>query len=126
MPAHTAVFNGVLADPMPTGITYLSSSATFSATNTAPATDPLPPGFTLDPANGTLRFPVSYVNNDDTPHLFQVQIRARVSTLASNAQASSAPTPRASTASRAPVLGDDLPTVTDRSDGRPSSRPRSR
>ena len=34
VPAHTSVFNGVLTDPMPTGITYLSSSATFSATNT--------------------------------------------------------------------------------------------
>ena len=98
---------------MPTGITYLSSSATFSATNTAPATDPLPPGFTLDPANGTLRFPpAGYTNDTDTPALFEVRIRARVSTLASNAQG----VPRTNTArfdsQSAPILGTDLPTVT--------------
>ncbi len=29
VPAHTAIFNGVLTDPMPTGVTYLSSTATL-------------------------------------------------------------------------------------------------
>ncbi len=115
VPARTSVFHGVLSDPMPTGITYLSSSATFSATNTAPATDPLPAGFTLDPANGTLRFPAGYTNDTDTPHLFEVRIRARVSTLASNAQG----VPRTNTArfdsQSALILGTDLPTVTDTS-----------
>ncbi len=115
VPAHTSVFDGVLTDPMPLGITYLSSSATYSASNTAPATAPLPAGFTLDPANGTLHFPPSYANNDDNPHLFEVRIRARVSTLASNAQG----VPRVNTArfdSKSSLgLGTDLPTVTDTS-----------
>ena len=84
-------------------------------TNTSPATDPLPAGFTLDPANGTLRFPASYINNDDNPHLFEVRIRARISTLASNAQGSSASTPPRFDSQSAPVLGTDLPTVTARS-----------
>ncbi len=100
---------------MPTGVTYLSSSATFSATNTAPATDPLPAGFTLDPANGTLRFPVSYVNSDDNPHLFEVRIRARISTLASNGQGVQRANTSRFDSQSAPVLGTDLPTVTDSS-----------
>ena len=115
VPAHTSVFHGVLSDPMPLGLTYLSSSATFSAGNTSPATDPLPAGFTLDPANGTLRFPPSYANNDDNPHLFEVRIRARVSTLASNAHG----VPRVNTSrfdSRSALgLGTDLPSVSDSS-----------
>ena len=86
VPAHTTVYNGRLTDPMPTGITYLSSTAGFSATNTSPATGPLPAGVTLDPANGNLTFPATYINDTNTPHLFEVQIRARVSTLASNTQ----------------------------------------
>ena len=116
VPAHTAIFNGVLSDPMPTGVTYLSSTATFSATNTSPAVDPLPLGFVLNPANGTLTFPQSYVNNTDTPHLFQVQVRARVSTLAGNAQGIVRTNTSRFNSQSAPVLGVDLPVVTASSD----------
>ena len=112
VPAHTSVFNGVLTDPMPTGITYLSSSATFSASNTAPATDPLPPGFTLDQTDGSLHFPVSYTNNTDTPQLFEVLIRARISTLDTNTQGVQRTNTARFDSQSAATLGTDLPTVT--------------
>ena len=115
VPAHTSVFSGVLTDPMPTGITYLSSSATYSASNTSPATDPLPAGFTLDPANGTLHFPPSYTNTTDTPDLFEVQIRARVSTLSSNSQGTQRVNTSSFNSQSALLLGTALPTVSDSS-----------
>ena len=116
VPAHTSVFNGVLTDPMPAGITYLSSSAAFSASNTSPATGALPAGFTLDPANGTLRFPPSYTNNTDTPHLFEVKINARVSTATGNSNGVVRTNISSFNSQSALVLGTDLPTVTASSD----------
>ncbi len=84
IPGGTTVYNGVLTDPMPTGLTFVSASAAFSATDTSPAVGPLPGGVTLNPLSGTLTFPATYTNPDATPHLFEVTIRARVSTLGSN------------------------------------------
>ncbi len=115
VPARTSVFKGVLTDPMPLGVTYLSSSATFSATNTSPATDPLPAGFTLDPTNGTLTFPASFTNNTDTPQLFEVLVRARISTLDTNTQGVERTNTARFDSQSAATLATDLPTVTDSS-----------
>ncbi len=84
VPARTTTYQGVLSDPLPTGLTFVSASAGFSATGTSPATDPLPAGFTLDAATGTVTFPSTYTNDDATGHLVEVTLRARVSTLSSN------------------------------------------
>jgi len=83
VPAHTTVFNAVLTDPLPTGITRTGSTAGFSATGSAPV-GALPGGFSFDPSTGTLTFPTTYQNSTATPHLFQVTITALVSTLAAN------------------------------------------
>ena len=84
VPPRTTIYNGEMTDPMPPGIDFLSASAAYSASNTSPATAPLPPGFTLDQANQALVFPAVWPNNTDTPQLFEVKFQARVSTLASN------------------------------------------
>ncbi len=83
VPAHTTVYGGVLTDPMPTGLTFVSATAGFSATGSPPV-GALPGGFTLDGANGTLTFPATYQNATSSPHLLQVTITARMSTLAGN------------------------------------------
>ncbi|MEX0768693.1 MAG: hypothetical protein WD029_09495, partial [Microthrixaceae bacterium] len=83
VPAHSSVFNGVLTDPMPTGVSFLSATAGFSATGTPPLSS-LPIGFSLNPINGSLSFPSSYQNSSDSPQLFAVTIVAQMSTLSSN------------------------------------------
>jgi fimbrial isopeptide formation D2 family protein/uncharacterized repeat protein (TIGR01451 family) len=83
VPAHSTVYNGVLTDPMPTGLTFVSATAGFSATGTPPVSA-LPGGFSLDGATGTLSFPATYQNTTSTDQLFQVTIVAQTSTLSSN------------------------------------------
>ena len=83
VPARSTVYNGILTDPMPTGLTFLSATAGFSATGTPPVTA-LPSGFSLNSATGTLSFPATYQNTTSSDQLFQVTITAQVSTLSSN------------------------------------------
>ena len=83
VPARSTVYNGILTDPMPTGLTFLSATAGFSATGTPPVTA-LPSGVSLDSATGTLSFPATYQNTTSTDQLFQVTITAQMSTLSSN------------------------------------------
>jgi len=69
---------------MPTGLTFVSATAAYSATGTAPALSPLPAGVTQNALTGALAFPATYSNNTATDQLFAVTIVARVSTLAGN------------------------------------------
>lgn len=73
LPAHATVYDGKLADPMPTGITLLSATAAG-----------LPAGSTFDPATGNVTLPTPLDNTTDTPIVITVTIVARVSTDASN------------------------------------------
>ena len=70
VPAHTTVYDGVLSDPMPTGLSFVS------ATGVA-----VPAGGSVDPANGTLTFPPTYQNSTGSSETFLVEIVARVTTL---------------------------------------------
>lgn len=81
VPAHTTVYNGVLADALPTNLTFQSASATYSATDVDPAPDPLPGGFSFNSGNGTLTFPDTWTNSSSTTQLFQVTITARVANI---------------------------------------------
>jgi uncharacterized repeat protein (TIGR01451 family)/fimbrial isopeptide formation D2 family protein len=86
VPAHTTVYRGVLSDPMPTGITLLTSSATQSLDGGV-TTNPLSlPGFTLANTGSTVKltFPTTYQNTTNSDHIFTVTITSQVSTLASN------------------------------------------
>ncbi len=85
VPASTSVYNGVLVDPMPTGVVFVGpASAAYSAAGTSPATGALPAGVTLDPASGTLRFGTAYANTSSSDQLFEVKIPARIGTDAAN------------------------------------------
>lgn len=79
VPARTSVFNGVITDPLPTGITFTSSSVKFSSTGVSPATGNLPAGFTFNALAGTLTFPAIYTNSSSTDDLFEITIVAKAS-----------------------------------------------
>lgn len=108
VPARTTVYEAVLTDPMPTGITFLGATAGFSPTGTSPATDPLPGGVLLDPANGSLTFPAIYDNATDEAQRFEVVITSRVSTIAGNSNGTNR-TNTATFASKTSVGGSSLP-----------------
>jgi len=81
IPASTSVYNGVLSDPLPAGVVFVGpASAAYSATGSSPATGALPPGVTLDPASGTLRFGTAYANTSTSDQLFEVKIPSRIGT----------------------------------------------
>jgi large repetitive protein len=85
VPAHTTVYDGVLTDPLPTGLTLLSASAGFSPdAGTTPPTSPLPPGASFDAATATLTLPAVFDNTSGTAVRFAVTITARVTTAGSN------------------------------------------
>lgn len=110
VPARSSVFNGVLSDPMPTGITFLSAAAEYSADG-ATYTSTLPDGVTFNSANGTVTLPATYTNATATPQSFRVTIRARVADVGSNTQGVSR-TNTARFASNASVGGTALTAVT--------------
>lgn len=78
VPAHTTVYGGVLTDPMPTDLTFVSATAGWSATGADPAVGALPPGTTLNPATGTLTLPATVANTTGDDQVFQVDVVARV------------------------------------------------
>ncbi len=67
------MYNGVLADLVPTGLAFVSATAVG-----------LPAGSTFDPATGTVTLPGTLDNTSDTPITFTDTIVARVTTDASN------------------------------------------
>ena len=79
VPGRTSIFNGVITDPPPAGLSFVSATAGFSNTGVTPAVDPLPGSVTLNPANGTLTFPATYTNADTTTHRFEITVIMRVS-----------------------------------------------
>jgi large repetitive protein len=85
IPADATVYDGVLSDPVPTGLTPLSASAGFSpSAGSLPPTQPLPPGVTFDASTATLTLPPVFDNTSAVPVRFAVTIVARVTTATSN------------------------------------------
>ena len=90
VPYGTSVYQGVLTDTLPTGLTYVSSAADYSVDAGATWSATLPTGTVL--ANGgqlvTLTLPTSYTAaaTATANHVFRLTITARVSTLSENAQ----------------------------------------
>jgi uncharacterized repeat protein (TIGR01451 family) len=111
LPAQTTVFDAVVATPLPTGLTYLSSSAAFSSDGALPVVGALPPGVSLNPSNGALRFGSAYANNTASAQLFQVTVRARVATTPVTNQGVSRPTTSTLRANAGPG-GAALPPIT--------------
>ena len=78
VPARSTIYNGVLADVLPTGITFGSASWKFfpDATSTTAGT---PTGtFTQAAATGNLTFPTTYTNTSSTDQVFEVTIVGKV------------------------------------------------
>lgn len=84
VPAHTTVYDGVLSDPAPTGITFTGGPVvTFSDGNggtTLPAGTTSAQTATL----ATLTLPTTYANTSDFAHVFTLTLTGRVTTLAGN------------------------------------------
>ena len=83
IPTQTTVYNATFADPMPTGLQFLSAAADWASTGSASGPwAALPAGVTLDtttsPQAPTLRFPPTYNNATTTDQLFRMTISARV------------------------------------------------
>ena len=89
VPYGTSVYQGVLTDTLPDGLTYVSAAAEYSTDNGATWTTTLPNG-TVPANNGqlvTLTLPPSYTAaaNATANHVFRMTIVARVTKDASNA-----------------------------------------
>lgn len=83
VPADTSVYSGVLADPLPAGLTFVSATAQRSVDDGA-TFGALPGTFTLDATNGTLTFPAAYATGPGQDHVFRVTIVARVANVGGN------------------------------------------
>lgn len=77
-PAHTTVYNGVLSDPLPDNLSFVSAVAGYSATGADPAADELPAGVTFDGSSLDLSLPPTYTNDSGTDQVFQVDVTATV------------------------------------------------
>ena len=116
VPAHTSVFNGVLTDPMPTGVTYLSSSATYSATQHRPGHRPAAGRFHPRPGQRHAALPGRATpTTTTTPTCSRSGSGPGSAPWPATPRACSGSTPSRFDSQSAPVLGTDLPTVTDRS-----------
>ncbi|MBG6056658.1 putative repeat protein (TIGR01451 family)/fimbrial isopeptide formation D2 family protein [Cryobacterium sp. MP_M5] len=69
VPAHTTVFNGVLSDALPAGLTTTGATATATLDGGA-----LPVGFGLDTTTGALTFPATYDNTTAADQVFIVTL----------------------------------------------------
>ncbi len=84
VPSRTTVFNATFSDALPAGQTFVSATSAWSVTGVAPATTPVPAGFSQNPATGRLTFPTTWTNATATNQLFTITVVARVNTLATN------------------------------------------
>ncbi len=69
VPAGSTVFNGVLTDALPAGLTTTGATATANLDGGA-----LPVGFSLDPTTGALTFPATYDNTTAAGQVFTVTL----------------------------------------------------
>ncbi len=81
VPAHTTVYQGVVTDPTPAGISLLSATADLDG-------GALPGGvnFSWDFSSATITLPATYTNTTGTDQVFTIALHARVSTDATNKQ----------------------------------------
>ena len=83
VPARTSIYNGAIAEVLPSGIQFISASARFAANGNSPATSALPSGVSLNASNGGLSFPTTYTNNSSTDDLFEVTVVGKATANAS-------------------------------------------
>ncbi|MFC5676780.1 isopeptide-forming domain-containing fimbrial protein [Aeromicrobium endophyticum] len=78
VPARTTVYNGVLTDPLPTGLTFVSAAAKYSADGTLPASGDLPTGSDFTASSGRLALPATFTNSTNAAQVFEVTIKAKI------------------------------------------------
>jgi len=71
----TTVYRGVLSDALPTGIDFVSLVKAELVGSSTPLPDL---GFTIDATNGTLTFPVKWINDTSGDQTFRVTVTAKV------------------------------------------------
>lgn len=84
VPAGSTVYNASLSNPLPTGLSLVSATAAYTADAGLPADQPLPAGFTFDPAVPAIHWPASYDNSTGADHLFAMTITAQLTTAVAN------------------------------------------
>ncbi|MDQ1745645.1 MAG: large repetitive protein, partial [Pseudonocardiales bacterium] len=87
VPAGSSVYNGSFSSPLPAGLSMVSATAGYTADATLPADQPLPAGFSFDPAVPGIRWPAGYDNTTGTDQLFAITVLARLAPLAANQHA---------------------------------------
>jgi uncharacterized repeat protein (TIGR01451 family)/fimbrial isopeptide formation D2 family protein len=81
VPANTTVFNGALTDALPTQLQFYSGFTPVGVLDDGP----LPGGFSVDAATGTLSFPATW-SSGELDHTFAVTIKAYPKDVAANSQ----------------------------------------
>ncbi|MDQ1722663.1 MAG: large repetitive protein, partial [Pseudonocardiales bacterium] len=84
VPAGSTAYNAIFSNPLPAGLSLVSAAAAYTADAGLPADQPLPAGFTFDPAVPSIRWPASYDNNTGADQLFALTLIAQLAPLAAN------------------------------------------
>ncbi len=84
LPAGSSIYNAIVSSPLPTGLSLISATAGYTADAALPADQPLPAGFSFDPAVPSIRWPAGYDNTTGTDQLFKITIQARLALLPAN------------------------------------------
>ena len=88
VPAHSTVFNGSFSDPLPTGLTLNSATASYRPDAGSATTAALPTGVTFSSsAPPTFTFPTTYDNTTGTDQVFSMTIVATLAAIAGNQNA---------------------------------------
>jgi uncharacterized repeat protein (TIGR01451 family) len=87
VPAGSSVYNAIFSSPLPAGLSLVSATAAYTADAALPADQPLPAGFSFDPAVPSIRWPASYDNSTGADQLFALTFTARLAVLAANQHA---------------------------------------
>ncbi len=110
IPSHTSVYDAVLRDPIPTGLTFVSATGALS-TDGGTTFAALPAAFGLDAGDGTLTFPSAYANGSGSDHVARVTVVARLANVGANTHGTDLVNTARFT-SRSAVGGSDLTPVT--------------
>jgi len=107
VPAHTTVYQGVVSDPLPTGVTALSAAADLDG-------GALPGGvlFASNATSATLTLPATYTNTTGTDQVFTITIQARVATDSTNKHGVTRTNTASFTRKDAATGGSNLPAQT--------------
>ncbi|SOD70698.1 uncharacterized repeat protein (TIGR01451 family)/fimbrial isopeptide formation D2 family protein [Jatrophihabitans sp. GAS493] len=90
VPAHSTVYNGIVTDPLPTGLALVSATAAYSPdAGNVPANQALPAGVTFNSATATLTLPPVYDNTGSTARRYAITILARVTNAPTDAAGAS-------------------------------------